>query len=90
MVPGVLTRYYLEVEIYDDEGNLLVVAPAELNRAEPLTLAQQWWGTVGANLHPHMGKHLRLKTPEGTEGDFLVEGSGPGRADILGFGSPPL
>jgi len=90
MIPGVYTRYYLEVEILDDEGNLLVVAPAELNRAEPLTPARQWWGSVGANLRPFLGKPLRLRTPEGGEGEFQIEGTSPNASDILGFGTPPL
>jgi hypothetical protein len=90
MVPGVVTRYYLEVEIFDADGNLLVVAPAELNRSEPVTPTHQWWGSVGANLGPYRGQHLVLRTPEGSEGAFLVEESSLSRSDILGTGEPPL
>jgi len=90
VIPGVFTRHFVEVEILDENGVIVVVASAELNRAEPVNLSKQWWGSVGANLRPFVGQHLRIRTPDGLEGEFLVEAATPAQADVLGFGDPPL
>ncbi|MEX2623403.1 MAG: hypothetical protein WD651_06725 [Acidimicrobiia bacterium] len=90
MIPGVVTRFFIEVEILDEDGSLVVTASAELNRADPITISKQWWGSVGANLRPFVGQHLRIRTPEGREGDFVVKASTPAEADVVGFGDPPL
>lgn len=90
MIPGVVTRFFVEVEILDEDGSLVVTASAELNRADPSTISKQWWGSVGANLRPFVGQHLRIRTPEGREGEFVVKASTPAEADVVGFGEPPL
>ncbi len=90
MIPGVVTRFFVEVDIIDETGSLVVTASAELNRADPITVSRQWWGIVGANLRPFVGQQLRIRTPEGLEGDFVVKASTPSEADVLGFGDPPI